>query len=197
VNVKTQVHEIDDLIAENVKEFEKDQLRRRTLAGAERERVLSEMLGPRIEIDGGERFVIGDALAGVTTKSIWFENRRVHFAVVVSIAVGEKAAALKEQPQQFWVDLNCTVNRSFRVALKNVLQTDQFLVALSQYMSLKIVPTVEASMREQREAAERAALAEADSVRRQKRMEVLALQQQQLLADLVQIEASPHIFFTI
>jgi hypothetical protein len=64
-------------------------------------------------------------------------------------------------------------------------------------MSFRIVPTIEQEMREQRRAEELAAANEADAAVRQRRMEYLARQQNQLLDTLIQVECAPRISFGV
>jgi hypothetical protein len=189
-----KVTDLDQLIADNVREFEVKELRRRQLTVAEREKMLSETLGAKTEPPAGENFAVGDAAAGITSKSIWYQFRRVHFAAVISVAVGELR---KDEQFEYCVDINCTVHRSYRIKLQTVPETDNFLTALSQFMSLRIVPTVEEEMREQRRAEERAAANETDAKIRQRRMEFLAREQNQLLDTLIQVECAPRISFGV
>jgi hypothetical protein len=186
--------DLDNLIADNVREFELTELRRRELTAAEREKMLTETLGAKTQPQAGEKFAVGDAVAGVTPKSIWYQFRRVPFAAVVSVAVGE---IRKGEQFEYCVDVNCTVHRSYRIRLATVPETDNFLTALSQFMSFKIVPTIEEQMREQRRAEELAAANEADAAVRQRRMEYLARRQNHLLATLIQVECAPRVSFGV
>jgi hypothetical protein len=190
----TDIGELDNLIAASVREFEMQQLNRRLVNEAEREKVLYQTLGPKVQPLAGESFVVGDPIAGVTEKSVWFQSRRVHFAVVLSIAVG---SAGNNKGHTYWVDVNCTLNRSYRIRVPTMLDTDNFLVALARFMSFKIVPTVESEIREQHRIEELAAATEANVERRQRRMELLAIRQQQLLRDLIQVECAPRITFGV
>src|SRR5688572_27593957 len=131
------VPDLDNLIANNVREFELGEYRRRQLSVIEREKMLTETLGAKAQPAAGEKFIVGDLTAGVTAKSIWYQSRRVPFAAVVSIAVGDTRIGDKSA---YCVDINCTVRRSFRIKLQTIPETDNFLVALSQFMSFKVVP---------------------------------------------------------
>lgn len=154
--------------------------------------MLNETLGPKTQPAAAKAFVVGDPAAGVTSKSVWFESRRVHFAAIVSIAVGEVRDA---DHRKYCVDVNCTLRRSYRIGLATILETDSFLVALSQFMSFTIVPTVEEEIRDQRRAEEPAAANDATAEHRHHRMESLALRQQRLLDELIQVECAPRISF--
>ncbi len=188
----SHISELDKIIEENVREFELSQLRRKQLNVAEREELLTKTLGPTTEPRNGELFVVGDTAAGITSKSAWFQFRRIHFATIVSIAVGE----LREGDRfKYCVDINCTIKRSYRIGVPTILDADNFLVVLSQFMSFKIVPTVEEEIEKQRKAEELAAANDADAERRHRRMEFLAIQQQQLLNDLIQVECAPRVSF--
>lgn len=187
--------DLDKLIADNVREFELGELRRRQLSADEREKMLTETLGAKVPLHTGEKFAVGDAAAGVSSKSIWHQFRRVHFAAVLSIAVGEIRKGDDSDQFEYCIDINCTVNRSYRIKLSNIPETDNFLTALSQFMSFKIVPTLEEEMREQRRLEELAAANEADIAVRQRRMEYLACQQNQLLSTLIQVECAPRVSF--
>src|SRR4051794_28344335 len=125
------IGDLDKLIADNVREFELGERRRRgPLSAAERERMLTETLGPKSQPQAGEKFSVGDAAAGITPKSIWYQFRRVHFAAVVSVAVGEVRKAGGDDQFDYCVDLNCTVHRSYRIKLPAIPETDNFLTAL-------------------------------------------------------------------
>lgn len=95
------------------------------------------------------------------------------------------------------IRINCTLHRSYRIAIPTIPEADNFLIALSQFRSFKIVPTVEDEMREQRRAEEAISAQEANLERRQRRMEYLALRQQQLLAELIQVECAPRVSFGV
>ena len=183
------IDDLDRLIAPRVRAFE-----RRHMSGPEREQMLNQTLGKEQEVLKGEAFVIGDRTAGVTSKSVWFENRRIHFAAIASIAVGEIEDA---DPVKYCVDINCTVHRSYRISVQTIPQADNFLVGLSQFMSFKLVPTMEEEMREQLHAEELAAANEANADRRQRRMEALAIRHQELVRGLIQIEAAPRVSFGV
>jgi len=189
------ISDLDNLIADNVREFERNELRRRQLSAAEREKMLTDTLGAKTQPIADEKFAVGDAVAGVTSRSIWYQFRRVHFAAVISIAVGEIPKHDEDSQFEFCVDINCTVHRSYRIKLPTIPETDSFLNALSQFMSFRIVPTIEDELREQRRAEELAAASEADALTRQRRMEFLARQQNQLLNSLIQVECAPRISF--
>ena len=188
------VNDLDNLIADNVREFELAEVRRHQLSAAEREKMLDETLGVKTQPSPGEKFSVGDAAAGVTPKSIWYQFRRVQFAVVVAIAVGEIRTG---DSYEYCVDVNCTLNRSYRIKLAAIPETDNFLTALSQYMSFKIVPTIEEELRDQRRAEELAMANEIDAAVRQRRMEFFARQQNQLLNTLIQVECAPRISFGV
>lgn len=188
------VAELDNLIAASVREFEMRELNRRLLTEAERETVLDQTLGPKVRPAAGEAFVVGDSTAGVTGNSLWFQSRRIHFAIVLSVAVGSGG---NSQAPTYWVDINCTLNRSYRIRVATIVDTDSFLVALARFMSFKVVPTVEEEIHEQRRVEELAAASEANTERRQRRMELLAIRQQQLLRDLIQVECAPRITFGV
>src|SRR5688500_6900250 len=83
------VSDLDKLIADDVRQFELGERRRRYISAAEQERMLTETLGEKAQPQPAEKFNVGDAGAGITSKSIWYQFRRVHFAAVVSIAAGE------------------------------------------------------------------------------------------------------------
>lgn len=184
--------ELDRLIEENLPAFEAQQMRRRQLSRDEREEILSRTLGPPTTPAQGENFVLGDISTGITSKSVWLERRRIHFAVIVSIAVGE----IREKGKAtFHVDLNCTADRSYRVRMPTILQADNFLVGLSQFMSFRVVPTAEEQLREQLRAEDMAASKEARSEQRQRRMEYIALRQAHLLENLIEIESAPRISY--
>jgi hypothetical protein len=191
------VSDLDKLIADNVREFEVGELRRRRLSAAEREKVLTETLGAKTDPAPGEKFAVGDAAAGVTPRSIWYQHRRIQFAVVVNIAVGELPRDGQGDTFEYCVDINCTVQRSYRIRLPSIPETDNFLTALAQFTSFRIVPTIEEAMREQRRAEERAAANEADAVVRQRRMEFLARQQNELLRTLILVDCAPRVSFGV
>jgi hypothetical protein len=188
----SSANELDDLIAENVRDFELGELRRQKLTAAEREKMLTATLGPRIQVNSGEAFTVGGAGAGITARSVWFEFRRIHFATIVGIGVGEFH---DQNGAKYCVDINCTVRRSFRIGVSTILESDNFLVALARFTSFRIVPTVEEELREQRRAEELLAASEANVERRQRRMEHLATRQQQLLNELIQVECAPRVSF--
>jgi hypothetical protein len=190
----SDISKLDALIADNVREFELGRLRRRSLSAAEREKMLTETLGPEGQPVKGETFAVGDAVAGVTPKSVWFQSRRIHFATIVSIAVGELRDGDRHR---YSVDVNCTLRRTYRINVATILDADNFLVALAQFMSFKIAPTVEEQIREEQRAEEAAAVTEADAARRHRRMEQLAIHQRQLLAELIQVECAPRISFGV
>ena len=190
----SEIADLDKLVADNIRDFEIGELRRRHLSASEREAILNETLGRKAEPKKDESFVVGDPAAGVTSKSVWFQFRRIHFATIVSIAVGE---IRKEDQFKYCVDVNCTLNRSYRITVPTIPDADSFLVALSQFMSFKIVPTIEEEIREQRRTEEAAAENEANVERRQRRMEFLAIRQQQLLRELIQVECAPRISFGV
>lgn len=175
------MNELDRLVAGNLQSFEVDQLRQRRMTKSEREEYLNLTLGPAIAPASNESFVLGNPATGITSKSVWLERRRIHFAVIVSIAVGERRI---DEKRLYWVDLNYTAGRSFRLMMPTVLHADAFLVRLSEFMSFKIVPTAEDDLKEQIRLAEQ----EAKSEQRQRRLEYLAKQQQRLLQDLVVVE---------
>lgn len=187
------VNDLDKLIAGQIREFEVGELRRCRLGAAERDKVLAETLGAKVQPLAGEKFAVGDAAAGVTPKSIWYQCRRIQFAVLLSIAVGEIPKDVEDDQFEYCVDINCTVHRSYRIRLPTIPETDNFLTALSQFTSFKIVPTIEEDMREQR----RAAANEADAAVRERRMEFLARQQNQLLGTLIQVECAPRVSFGV
>src|SRR4051812_8095770 len=85
----SNINDLDNLITASVRDFERLRFQRGQLAPAEREKMLTEMLGPKHEPRKGEAFVVGDAFAGITAKSVWFESRRVHYATIVDVALGE------------------------------------------------------------------------------------------------------------
>ncbi|HEY8751358.1 MAG TPA: hypothetical protein VIM11_25480 [Tepidisphaeraceae bacterium] len=190
----SNVDDLDNLIADNVRDFELGELRRRKLSAAEREQMLTETLGPKSQPSNGEGFALGDGSVGVTPKSVWFEFRRIHFATIVNIAVGEQHEGDRFK---YWVDINCTAHRSYRIGVPTILEADNFLVVLSQFLAFKIVPTVEENLREQRQAEEIVASNEANVERRQRRMEFLAIRQQRLLSALIQIECAPRVSFGV
>lgn len=188
------IADLDKLIEENLREFELGELRRHQFTLAEREKMLTETLGPRIQPLKDEAFVVGDTTAGATPKSVWFEFRRIHFATIVSVAVGELRDT---EPLEYCVDINCTLRRSYRIRLPTIQQADNFLVGLSRFASLRIVPTVEEEIREQQRLERMAVANEADAERRQRRLEFLAIRQQQLLENLIQIECAPRVAFGV
>jgi hypothetical protein len=188
------VNELDKSIAANVREFELNEIRRQRYSLEEREKILTEFLGPETNLLKDEAFSVGDEAAGVTSKSVWFQYRRIYFPVIINIAVGELA---EEGGFKYCVDVNCTLRRSYRIVLPTIPDTDKFLVALSKFMELTIVPTVEEELREKNRAAQLAAMTEADADRRQRRMELLAIQQRDLLDTLIQVECAPRVSFLI
>lgn len=191
---KQKIEELDSLIADRVKDFEAELLqadfKQRRLAESERQAFLNRTLGNKVNPLTDEAFTLGDAEAGITSRSIWFGSRRVHYAVLVSIAIGEIEG-------KYSIDLNCTLNRSFRVIVDSISETDTFLCALSGYTSFKIVPTVEEVARVRREEENREAMRIQDEIERQRRLEYLARQQNALLQDLVVIESSPRTSFGV
>jgi hypothetical protein len=188
----SDISDLDKLVADNVREFEITEIRRRKLSEVEREAMLDETLGPKTEPQNGERFVVGDPVAGITSKSVWFQFRRIHFATIVSIAVGEVRS---DDNFYYCIDLNCTLRRSYRISVPTIPEADSFVVGLSQFMSLNIVATVEEEFRNQQRAEEEAAANEANIERRQRRSELLAARQNQLLRELIQVECAPRISF--
>jgi hypothetical protein len=184
------VGDLDAFFADSIREFEVGELRRRHLDAEERERVLTENLGPPSSPHPDEPFVAGDSKAGVTARSCWFRGRRIHFATIVSVAVGAHHEAEK---LRYWIDINCTLKRSFRITLPTILDADHLLVALSKFFSLKIVPTVEEEAAEARKLEEAAIARETNADLRQRRMEALAHKQQELLKDLILVESAPRV----
>lgn len=188
-------NELDRLISAEVCRFERAELRRGKLGTADRERVLGDTLGPVAQPLSGEKFAIGDPVAGITSKSIWYQSRRIHFAIVTSIAVGEIGDDVGGDGTDYCVDINCTLHRSYRIKLPTIPETDNFITALSQFMSIRIVPTLEDEMRERMRAEELGLANEVDAAARQRRMELLARQQNDLLSTLIQVECAPRISF--
>jgi hypothetical protein len=188
------INDLDDSIEGNVREFEFGELRRRRLSHSEKEHLFDETLGPRIKPPREEDFIIGDAAAGISVKSIWLEERRIHFATVLSLAVGEKRG---RKGIEYAVDVNCTIHRSYRIHVTSIRDADNFLVALSRCTNVTVVPTVEEEMERQRQAEEIAAANESNAAIRQRRMELLAIRQKQLLKTLVLVESAPRISFGI
>lgn len=203
---QVSINDIDAAIAERVKEFDQDLvrshrhlqqelLRQGQLDAEERAAFLDHNLGPVSRPSDNEIFVTGDEHAGVSQKSLWFASRRVHYASLLSVAVGD--LVLDQQVRGYCIDLNCTLQRSFRITVRSILETDAFLVALAQYTSFKIVPTIEQAAAERRRIEEVEAMRILDSEQRQARLEEIAHAQVSLLQTLVAIEASPKVSFGI
>ncbi len=134
------ISDLDRLIEDNVRAFEVEQLKRHNLTPAEREQLLDRRPAAS-EPMKDEAFSIGKVAAGVTSKSVWFERRRIHFAVIVGVAVGERRDG---DNLWCWVDLNyASVKDLSAVRVQNILQADAFLVMPSQFTSFKVVPTLE------------------------------------------------------
>jgi hypothetical protein len=188
------VHHIDNLIADQVREFEIEERRHHRIDADDFERVLTETLGAKTKPAAGEVFSVGDAMAGITSRSVWYQFRRIHFAVIASIAVGELRNGGR---LGYALDVNCTLRRSYRFVLSAIPETDNFLVALSQFTSFKLVPTIEDDLRAQRAAEEISAIKEANSELAERRMQSLARQQNELLSTLIQVECAPRISFGV
>jgi hypothetical protein len=183
---QTDISKLDRQIEQSVREFELSQLRRQQITGRERSDLLDQTLGRTASPAKDEGFAVGSSTVGITPKSIWFEGRRIHFAILTGIAVGERHTDGKVV---CWVDINCTAHRSYRIRLKNILQTDAFLTALAQYTSFRIVPTIEEQMQEQAIADQIAAAGEERADQRARRAERIAWRQANLLENLVQVDS--------
>ena len=187
VQKQIDISELDRQIEQSVREFELSQLRRQQITGRERSDLLDQTLGRTTSPAKDERFVVGNSTVGVTPKSIWFEDRRIYFAILTGVAVGEQH---RDGKVLCWVDINCTAHRSYRIRLKNILQADAFLAALAQYTSFRIVPTIEEQMQEQAIADQIAAAAEQKADQRARRAEGIAWRQANLLENLVQVDSA-------